>query len=130
MNPTLPNQATEKQTLEGWIPSLASEQEIRQALDQAFDYRGDITLTLRDGQAVEGYLFDRRVGKSLTDSFAKILPKDNSARRTIAYGDIAKLEFTGKDTAHGKSFETWLKKYNEKKAAGEKNISIEPEKLD
>jgi len=40
------------------------------------------------------------------------------------------VEFTGKDTAAGKSFETWVKKYQAKKAAGETNIRIEPEKLD
>jgi hypothetical protein len=40
------------------------------------------------------------------------------------------LAFTGKDTAAGKSFEAWVRKYNEKKAAGEKNIGIEPEPLD
>jgi hypothetical protein len=119
-----------KQSLEGHLPSLATPDEILQALDQAFDYRGDITLTLKSGQQIEGYLFDRKVGKTLSDSFAKILPKDNSPRMTIAYIDIAKLEFTGKDTAHGKSFETWLKKYHERKMAGEKNIRLDPEKLD
>jgi hypothetical protein len=40
------------------------------------------------------------------------------------------LNFSGRDTAAGKSFETWVKKYQEKKAAGEKNIGLEPEKLD
>ena len=49
---------------------------------------------------------------------------------TVRYTDIARLEFTGRDTAAGKSFETWVKKYREKKAAGETNIRIEPEKLD
>jgi hypothetical protein len=130
MNPTPPQQPHEKKTLEGHLPSLATEKEILHALDQAFDYRGDITLTLKNGQTIEGYLFDRKVGKTLTDSFAKILPKDNSPRMTIPYADIAKLEFTGKDTAHGKSFDTWLKKYQEKKAAGESNIRIEPEALE
>jgi hypothetical protein len=48
----------------------------------------------------------------------------------VSYADIARLEFTGRDTAAGKSFATWVKKYQEKKAAGEKNIQIEPEKLD
>ena len=38
----------------------------------------------------------------------------------IAYSDIAALAFTGRDTAAGKSWEAWVKKYVEKKAAGEK----------
>ena len=48
----------------------------------------------------------------------------------VAYGDIAALSFTGRDTAAGKTFEAWVKKYWAKKAAGETNIQIEPEKLD
>ena len=49
---------------------------------------------------------------------------------SVAYTDIAGLVFTGRDTAAGKSFEAWVKKYWEKKAAGEMDIQIEPEKLD
>ena len=49
---------------------------------------------------------------------------------SIAYSDIAALAFTGKDTAAGKSFEAWVKKYQAKKAAGEKNIGIESEPLE
>ena len=42
----------EREQLEGWVPELASEAEIREALEKAFDYRGDITITRKDG--VEG----------------------------------------------------------------------------
>ena len=49
---------------------------------------------------------------------------------TYSYADVARLEFTGKDTAAGKSFETWVKKYHARKAAGETDIRIDPEKLD
>ena len=51
--------------LQGWVPELASENEVREALEKAFDYRGDITITRKDGTQVEGYLFDRRQGKTL-----------------------------------------------------------------
>src|SRR5206468_1547330 len=50
----------ERENLEGWIPELASGEEIRAALEKAFDFRGDITLTLKSGEKVEGYIFDRR----------------------------------------------------------------------
>jgi hypothetical protein len=49
---------------------------------------------------------------------------------TIPYSEIAALQFSGRDTAAGKTFEAWVKKYWEKKAAGEKNIQIAPEALD
>ena len=50
--------------LEGWVPELAGEEEVRQALEKAFDYRGDVTITRKDGSKVEGYIFDRRTGKN------------------------------------------------------------------
>jgi hypothetical protein len=120
----------EREQLEGWIPELATDSEIREALEKAFDYRGDITVTLKDGNRVEGYLFDRRPGTSLVDSFIRIIPMNNNAKLNIAYSDVAALAFTGRDTAAGKTFEAWVKKYWEKKAAGEKNIQIEPERLE
>lgn len=120
----------EKENLEGWIPSLASDAEIREALEKAFDYRGDVTITRKDGTKVEGYLFDRRSGSSLADSFVRVIPTNDKTKVNVTYADIAALAFTGRDTAAGKTFEAWVKKYWEKKAAGEKNIQIEPEKLD
>ena len=56
----------EREKLEGWVPQLASEDELRSALEQAFDYRGDITITRKDGSQLEGYLFDRRSGTAVT----------------------------------------------------------------
>lgn len=120
----------EKENLEGWIPSLASEAEVREALEKAFDYRGDVTITRKDGSKVEGYLFDRRSGATLESSFARIIPTGQGTKVNVAYSDVAALQFTGRDTAAGKTFEAWIKKYWEKKAAGETNIRIEPEKLD
>ena len=116
--------------LEGWVPSLASDAEVRDALEKAFDYRGDITITRKDGSKVEGYIFDRRSGTSLADSLVRLLLKDSHQKISIPYSDVAALAFTGRDTAAGKSWEAWMKKYAEKKAAGEKNIALKPEPLD
>ena len=120
----------ERENLEGWIPELATEAEICEALEKAFDYRGDITVTLKDGSKVEGYLFDRRQGATLAQSFIRIIPMNNAGKVNVAYADVAALVFTGRDTAAGKTFEAWVKKYWEKKAAGETGIQIEPEKLE
>lgn len=122
----------DRENLEGWIPELASDAEIRDSLEKAFDYRGDVTMTLRSGEVVEGYIFDRRTGKTLTDSLVRLVPSkgEDRSRRSIPYGEIAALNFSGRDTAAGRTFDAWVKKYWEKKAAGETNIQIEPEKLD
>jgi hypothetical protein len=121
---------TEREQLEGWIPALASEEELRQALEKAFDYRGDVTITRKDGSKIEGYLFDRRSAANLKDSAVRLYPKNSNEKVAISYADIAALAFTGRDTAAGKSWEAWMKKYAEKKAAGEKDLSLHPESLD
>jgi len=120
----------EREHLEGWIPQLATENEIRAALEKAFDYRGDITITRKDGSKIEGYLFDRRTATTLKDSVVRLYPKDSNEKVAISYADIAALAFTGRDTAAGKSWEAWMKKYAEKKAAGEQDLSLHPEPLD
>jgi len=121
---------TAHENLEGWIPQLAGEEEIRAALEKAFDYRGDVTITRKDGSKIEGYLFDRRTAATLKDSVVRLIPKNAKEKLSIPYADIAALAFTGRDTAAGKSWEAWMKKYAEKKAAGETNIALEPEPLD
>jgi hypothetical protein len=119
------------ENLEGWIPALATDDEIRAALEKAFDYRGDVTLTLKSGQKIEGYIFDRRsLGRTLAECVVRLMPKDQTGKVSIPYSDIAAIAFTGRDTAAGKSFAAWVKKYNDKKAAGEKNIGIASESLE
>jgi hypothetical protein len=119
------------ENLQGWIPQLASEAEIRSALEKAFDYRGDLTITLKDGRQIAGYLFDRRTsGLTLEECTVRVMPRDKPDKLSIRYSEIAALAFDGRDTAAGKSFEAWVKKYNEKKARGEKNVGIEAEPLD
>jgi hypothetical protein len=121
---------TEHEQLEGWIPALASDEEIRAALEKAFDYRGDVTITRKDGSKIEGYLFDRRTGTTLKDSVVRLYPKNSNEKIAISYADIAALAFTGRDTAAGKSWEAWMKKYAEKKARGEKDLSLYSEPLE
>ena len=89
-----------------------------------------MTITRKDGSKVEGYIFDRRPGKALADSAVRLFPKDSHQKISIPYSEIAALAFTGRDTAAGKSWEAWVRKYWEKKAAGEKNIGIQAEALE
>jgi hypothetical protein len=120
----------ERENLQGWIPDLATEVEIRAVIEKAFDYRGDVTITRKDNSQLTGYLFDRRVGKTLTDSVIRLILASSTDRPAVPYSEIAGIAFTGRDTAAGKSYEAWVKKYWESRAKGEKNISIEPESLE
>jgi len=120
----------QREGLEGWVPELVNEAELREALEKAFDYRGDITLTQRNGTKLEGYIFDRISGATLSSSFVRVLPKDGGNRAKIAYSDIAALAFTGRDTAAGKSWEAWVKKYWEKKEDGASGASLHPDAVE
>jgi len=118
-----------RRALEGWAPELAGALDLFNALEAAFDYRGDITLTLKNGSTIEGYLFDRRSGGALENSLVRVIPKDSHEKLSIRYSEIAAISFTGRDTAAGKSWEAWVKKYWQKRAAGE-HAEIQPESLE
>jgi len=119
-----------REGLQGWVPELATDDDLREALEKAFDYRGDITITRKDGAKLEGYIFDRVTAGTLSNSFVRLLPKDSNQRIKVTYAEIAGLAFSGRDTAAGKSWEAWVKKYWEKKANGQGQASLEPESLE
>jgi len=120
---------THHEELEGSVPSLATEQDLKNALEKAFDFRGDVTITLKSGEKIEAYIFNRQTGATLADSWVQYFASNAPDKRKLSYADIARLEF-GKDRAAGKHWEDWLKAYNEKKAAGEKNIALHPDALE
>jgi hypothetical protein len=121
---------TQNQNLEGWVPPLASDDDLRQALEKAFDYRGDVTITTKSGERIEAYIFNRSTGATLADSSIQYFSPKSTAKLKLSYAEIARLEFSGKDRAAGKHWEDWLKAYNERKAAGEKNIALQPDALE
>ena len=118
------------ENLEGWAPTLASDEALRDALEKAFDYRGDVTLTLKSGERVEAYIFNRQAAPALADCYVQYFVPGDAIKHRVSYALITGIEFTGKDRAAGKHWENWVKQYNEKKAAGEKNIQLVPDALD
>ena len=82
--------------------------DLAEALERAFDYRGDVTLELRSGERIEGYIFNR-CADDPSPSLQMYLAGDSTPRR-IRYAEIVAVMFTGEDTASGKSWEAWVKK--------------------
>jgi hypothetical protein len=123
--------ASEGGSLAGFSAVLRDDAMRFDVLEKAFDYRGDVILTLNDGSRVEGYLFDRRRGPTARESTVRLMPASGTGNEkiTVGYADVHMIEFSPRDPAAGKSFETWVKKYIEKKMAGEA-ANIESEKLD
>ena len=118
------------ENLEGWVPALATDDDLRVALGKALDYRGDVTLTLKSGERIEAFIFNCHSGATLADSWVQYFMPTAPEKRKVGYAEIARIEFSGKDRAAGKHWEDWVKKYNEKKAAGETNIALAPEALE
>lgn len=104
----------EQKSLEKWTPSLASKEELYDALEKAFDYRGDITITLKNDTRIVGYVFNRE--SKVAEPFAELYPADRDEKIKVYYKDIAGLVFSGVDTAAGKSWAVWLEKQKAKEA--------------
>ena len=123
MTDTKNRNAGEASSLEGQVFAPGSTAEIVEAIELAFDYRGDVTLKLRSGEAVAGYIFNRQSAE--TDLYLELFPTDREDPRRILYRDIVTIAFTGEDTANGKSWEAWVsKKESERRAEAEKVEAI------
>jgi len=114
----------------GWKVEASDPAALREAIDLAINYRGDVTVCrASDGLVVEGFVFDLREDRGSGRLSIRMIPKAGDDRVVIALNDLAWLQFTGKDTASGKGFETWIKKYAQAKLSGQV-ASIESESLD
>ena len=108
---------------EGRVFQPTSFAELAEAVELAFDYRGDVTASLRTGESLSGYLFNRHVDGS--DSYLEVFPSDGSAARRVRYDQIAAIAFTGEDTATGKSWETWIAKKDSERRAEVERVASE-----
>jgi len=115
MTDTKNHTTTAPGSLEGRVFRPASQQDLAEAIELAFDYRGDVTLELTSGESLVGYLFNRDAAGP--DPWIELFPADEPAPRKIPYAKIASLAFTGEDTANGRSWESWVsKKESERRA--------------
>ena len=105
----------EHKSLEKWVPALNSSSELYDALEKAFDYRGDITITTKDNRQIVGYIFNREA--KAAEPFIELYPADKDEKIKVFYKDVAALNFSGVDTAAGKSWAVWLEKQKAKSAA-------------
>ena len=87
---------------EGWRPEITDGETLAEVIEEAFDYRGDVTIATRDGARQVGYLFNRR--RDVPAPFVQILPASGGDPQTITYGEIQSIAFTGRDTAAGNSY--------------------------
>jgi hypothetical protein len=111
-------------SLQGAVFTFQSEADRIEAIDKAFDYRGDVTLTLTNEQ-VEGYIFNRE--PKAVPPRIQVFIKGSEDERIIPYADITAIAFTGKDTADGKSWDAWVSKKESERQAEADRIKAEAE---
>ncbi len=115
------NRAT---SLQGSVFTFQSEAERNEGIDKAFDYRGDVTLTLAN-ETVEGYLFNRE--PKAVPPRVQVFIKGSDEPRIIPYADITAIAFSGKDPADGKSWDAWVSKKEDERRAEAERIKAESE---
>jgi hypothetical protein len=110
-------------SLQGQEILLADDDDRREAFENAFDYRGDVTLILTDGETVEGFLFNRE--PEAKPPSISLLLKGSNEPRVIAYAKVDRVFFSGRDTADGKSYDAWKAKKQSERDAEAKRIEDE-----
>ncbi len=108
--------------LEGRVFRPSTIEELAEAVELAFDYRGDVTLHLASAEQITGYIFNRSVNGP--SSSLDLFPA-SGGERTIAYADIVSIAFTGEDTATGKSWEVWVGKKESDRLAERERVTAD-----
>ncbi|MCS7062830.1 MAG: hypothetical protein NZM04_02075 [Methylacidiphilales bacterium] len=110
-------------SLQGQSYTFNNDLERAAILEKAFDYRGDVTLTLSNGQTIECYIYNRN--QFASPPYIDVFLKGSDASQRFPYTDITALAFTGKDAADGKSYEAWKAKKQSERAAEAAKIEAE-----
>ena len=113
---------------QGMVLPMGDLEHTRTAFELTRDYRGDTTIHLKTGESLNGFVFSVD-GESLEELALRVDLPENAQRKTVLASEISHIELDGRDPAAGKSWEKWVKRYAEKKLAGEA-ASIESEPLD
>jgi hypothetical protein len=108
---------SERPSREGWSAAITDGEPLADVIEQAFDYRGDVTIETRDGVRRVGYVYNRR--RDVSAPFIQVLPASGGEPENIAYAEIQSIAFTGRDTAAGNSYAAWLERKQAGRAAAD-----------
>jgi hypothetical protein len=115
-------------SLEGKTFKPANREELAKYMQEAFDYRGDTTLLLDDGNTAEGYVFNFDDKRAQVQIYVKGEGKE-SFPQTIDFNKVIGLTFSGADTAFGKSWDSWQAKSEKQRATEAERVRQEIEAL-
>jgi hypothetical protein len=103
-----------EKTLEGWAPEPDAALPLARIVDLAFDYRGNVTVVLRDGRTLYGYVSNRDADAPAP--YLEMFDGEGGGPHLVQLADVRTIHFTGKDTAAGKSYAAWLARKQAEKA--------------
>jgi len=118
---------------QGFCIENPSRDELIDAAKAAVEYRGDVSISLKNGEEITGYIFNRVSDVAIP--YIELFTKNSDKKIKIECQNISRLVFSGRDMAFGRSWEEWVKKYKEKiseRARGEDVglIGLMPESLE
>ncbi|PCI40644.1 MAG: hypothetical protein COB53_00530 [Elusimicrobia bacterium] len=75
--------------------------ELKGQIEEAFSYRGHVTVTFTDGKMLEGFLFNRiyKSEKIPDGDYIEMYPKDSEEQKRFSFDSLKSIELTGKDAA-------------------------------
>lgn len=94
--------------------------EVEKQIEEAFDFRGHVTISLKNGEKVEGFLFNRVYADAANkqESFIEVFPKGQDQSKRFPIALVASIAMTGEDCAAGNSYADYLKKKRERENKG------------
>jgi hypothetical protein len=80
---------------------MALAQELAQQIEAAFDYRGHVTITLKDGGSLRGYVYNREFAhpRLREAPFIEVFLAEGGESRKLVIDAIQAVELTGKNYA-------------------------------
>jgi hypothetical protein len=81
--------------------------DIAAAIDEAFRYRGDVTVETVDGRTLEGFLYNRDARPRRGEPYLQVLVRADGSEVRVPYAEVAAVHLSGKDMADGKIYAAW-----------------------
>ena len=97
------------------MPPLHTPEEVRRMIEEAFHYRGDVTVHVQSGERVQGYIFNRN--SDAGSPYLQMYIEGHKSPRHIPYSEIVEVSLTGENTASGTDWEAWMKKKESERQA-------------
>ncbi|MBI5595278.1 MAG: hypothetical protein HY928_04230 [Elusimicrobia bacterium] len=80
---------------------MPTPDEVVKQIDAAYDYRGHVTIFLKDGRTLEGFVYNRikKTPKLAEGDYLDVMLKESEEKRRLKFGEVASIAFSGKDFA-------------------------------